>query len=252
MPVLPPGAPYDTTETVLNFARVIANDCALSIAGNVLSDSQPYVYPMLNLAWRKLQDKLGNNAIESFPQEAILLNVAAMPGTALLDLSTQAMIDFDGYFDGLNSNPTPILPQDLDIPIKLWERPSNQPGLQFTEMISISPLPSRQKLGNLLNWEWRDDALYFIGASQSVDIRLRYKKFMDDMGIDPSSTIPLIRCAVALAYLVVEIFAESRGSVVSAKFTAQKDESIKQLINNTTRKKQHSGFRRQSYSRRRR
>ena len=134
MPGLPPSTPYDPVETVLNFARTIANDCALSISGNLLADTQPYIYPMLNLAWRKLQDRLGNNAVEDFPEEIILTGITPVPST-VTDPAIQCYINFQGYFDGINLNTSPVLPQDLEEPLKIYERPSGQ-NAQFSPMFS--------------------------------------------------------------------------------------------------------------------
>lgn len=249
MPVLPSGAPYDTTETILNFARVIANDCALSISGNLLSDAQPYTYTMLTLAWRKLQDRLGNNAIESFPEETII-SIPAMAAAALADVSTQIIVNFDGYFNGVGNLAAPVLPSDMVLPIDLWERPTGQLSSPFTRMaVSVGGLPTTPKTGKLGCWEWREDGIYMVGSNQATDVRIRYRKFLYDV-LD-SSTVPLIRCATALAYLMVEVFSEARGGTVTAKFTAQKEDAIKQIINITTRKKQRTSVRRQSYSRRR-
>ena len=249
MPILPPITdPKDPTETVLQFARVIANDATISLAGNLLSDSQPYVPTLLQLAWRKLQDRLGNNAIEDFPSETILLGVTAMPAGPVSDPGTQVYVGFDGYYDGFAVNPAPTLPLDLETPLKLWERASGI-NAQFIEMNQINTgLPSRSKSTMLREWEYRQQKIFMVGATQDNEIRLRYRKRYDDPEID--GVIPIIDCAVALAYNVVDIFALSRGSTVSAQFTMEREEATKQLVNRSTRKKQRSNFRRQPYSRR--
>src|ERR1035438_326321 len=109
MPILGPVTPpYDPVDTVLNFARVIANDCQITLEGNLLADTQPYVFPMLNLAWRKLQDRLGNNAIESFPNEVILGSIAVINTAVQQDPSSQVYISFENYFDGVNNSAGPV------------------------------------------------------------------------------------------------------------------------------------------------
>src|SRR5579859_4021730 len=103
MPILPPinnNTPVDEVDTILNFARLIANDCGISLAGNLLSDSQPYTFPMLNLAYRKLQDRLGNNAVEDFPQEVIFTALPAQYPAGLQDPSKLANLGWQGYNDG--------------------------------------------------------------------------------------------------------------------------------------------------------
>lgn len=252
MPIPPPinQPPYDAIETILYFARIIANDAGVSIAGNLLSDSQPYVLPMLNLAWRKLQDKLSNNGIEEFPAEGIIYGLPAQTASAFADPAVQAYLGYSTYFDGVGNNPSFFLPQDMKIPVRLWERVTGH-NAQFMPMVQAKDgLTSMTKSSYLRMWEWRDDAIWFQGANQALDIRIRYKKILTDVAYPNTNVIPLIRCAVALAYLVVEIFATGRGSVMIPSFMKEKDEAIAQIVNETTRKKQRTNFRRQPYSRR--
>src|SRR6266436_4977350 len=77
MPILPPTGPqpYDTVETVLHFARIFANDAFESMDGELLSDTQPYIYTFLNSGWRDLQDELANSGAETFYAEAELTGV---------------------------------------------------------------------------------------------------------------------------------------------------------------------------------
>lgn len=242
-------APYDSTDIVLNFARVIANDAQISLDGNLLSDTQPYTFQMLSLAWRKLQDRLGNNSIESFPSEVILSNISPIDKTLWTEPAAKVFINYDGYNDGVTMWTSPVLPQDLQIPLKLWERPSGQ-NAQFVPMHpSNSGLPSRPKINWLREWEWLNDQINMIGSTVVMDIRLRYKKFFIDPA-GPRDVIPILRCATALAYYVVEIFSVPRGGTVTQDFLREREDAVKQIINNTTRKKQYGNFRRRPYSRR--
>lgn len=254
MPIIPPPsntAPYDEVETILYFARVIANDAGISIAGNLLSDGQPYVIPMLNLAWRKLQDRLSNNNVEDFPQEVIITALPAQAQTAFADPAVQANLNFSTYFDGVSANPNFFLPGDCILPVRLWERVTGQDAVFIPMTQAKDGLPAVVKTSYLRWWEWREDAIYFSGANQSLDIRIRYKRLIADV-TSSTTPIPLIRCAVALAYLFVEVFAAARGSIVLPVFQKEKEDAIKQLINQTTRKHQRINYRRQPYSRRNR
>lgn len=245
-------APYDEIETILNFARVIANDCAISLEGNLLSDSQPYTFTMLNLAWRKLQSRLSNNSIEAFPQEAIIIGLPAQTGTGLVNPAIKSFLNYQSYNNGSFDFPNFYLPQDMEIPIRLWERVTGHNSDFIPMRPAIDGLPSTVKTGFFKQWEWRDDCIFFPGASQQLDLRIRYKKIMPDFNQDQGveQPIPLIRCAVALAYLTVEIFAGGRGSTILPVFQTEKEDAIKQIVNSTTRVKQRKNFRRIPYSRR--
>lgn len=253
MPTIPPVTIdyYDPVELVLNFARTVANDCALSLAGNLLSDSQPGTLPTLNLAWRKLQDRLTNNAVERFPTEIVIPSVPPINPAVQSDPAIQVFINSSGYWDGAQLWPNLTLPPNFQIPLKMFERPSGQ-SAEFIPMWPASNgIPSTPKSTYSRVWEWRNDSLFMPGALQVNDLKVRFQMYLDDK-TDPSEKVPIIRCAVALAYLVVEIFAEGRGSTITPVFQAEKEDAIKQIINLTTRKKQHENFRRQPYSRRNR
>jgi hypothetical protein len=111
-------------------------------------------------------------------------------------------------------------------------------------------LPDVPKTSILTCWEWRGDKIWFGGANQVLDLRIRYKRIIEDPYGAATTVIPIIRCAVPLAYLVVEIFAASRGSIVLPVFQQEGEDAIKQLINQTTRKNQRVNYRRIPYSRR--
>ena len=259
MPLPPPSgvAPYDEVDTILNFARVIANDCGLSLAGNLLSDAQPGTFTMLTLAFRKLCSRLANASIESFPEELIIVEIPSQNPISLVDPAIQAYLSYQGYWDGNILYPGWVLPQDMEIPLRIWQRVSNQNGQFIPVLPSIDGMPTTPKGGLLSCWEWRGDAIWFSGASQSLDLRIRYKRILQDPYPGPpgnptsgTTVIPLIRCAVALAYLTVEIFAAGRGSTMLPAFNLEKEDAIKQIINSTTRKNQRKNYRRIPYSRR--
>jgi hypothetical protein len=153
------------------------------------------------------------------------------------------------YFDGAGYNPVYNLPQDMQIPLRVWERAAGVNATFLPMLQARDGIPATGKGSYLKLWEWRGDQLCFAGASQNLDLRIRYTRILLD-NIDVNTQVPLIRCAVALAYLTVEIFATSRGSLVLPAITQQGEDAIKQLINQTSRKKQRVNYRRQSYSRR--
>lgn len=240
-------APYDNADYVLDLARALINDSALSKSGNLLADSQPYTFVFLNSAWRTLQDELMNSGVENFPNEIVLSNLPVVGST---DPASQAFISFSTFFDGNANQVAPLLPQDLVVPLKLWERPSGTNQV-FAEMAPANDgLSSRTKTTNLGQWEWRGDSIYLIGATQNVDVRLRYSRYLADITPQGSSPIPILRSAKALAYFVASEFATARGSPVADSFAQKGMNEVKQMVERTTRKQQRGQHRRRGYSRR--
>lgn len=255
MPIIPPvsNAPYDTADYVLNMARTFVNDAAQNLGGNLLADSRPYTFVYLNSAWRTLQDVLMNAGVEVFPAEVV---ISAVPAVTSTDPASQQWMGYDNFFDGTNALNAPTLPADLVIPLKLMERQNGTQSV-FKPMFPVNDgLPSRPKVPWLQQYDWRDNAIYLVGATVLTDIRLRYNRYLPDIQPDTqglgTTRIPLPRCAKALAYYIAAEYATSRGSPLADGFTAKGDNAAGQMISRTVRKQQRGNHRRQPYSARNR
>jgi hypothetical protein len=252
MPLPPaPSAPYDTSEYVLNLARARAGDAGVSLAGNLLADTQPYTLTYLNSAIRTVQDLLMNNGVETYPTETVLY---AMPATATLDPALYSYIGYTNAWDGVNLWQAPLLPQDLVIPLRMYERLNGSMG-QMVEMFPTNDgLPSRPKTAWNRQWEWRDNQINLVGATQVNDMRLRYDRFIPDItSLAVPQPIPIsVRCADALAWFVAWEFASPRNSLrdIVNEFRANGEAAIKAIALRTTRKTQRNNNRRRPYDQR--
>src|SRR6185312_8237370 len=114
-------APYPSAELVLNLIRAAINDMgtATGAAGNLFSDVQPYTFVFLNSAYRELFAVLRKNGWETAKKEIILSTV---PLVTSPDPGIQVVVNFDGCNNGTSNFPTPFLPPDVIIPLRLWER----------------------------------------------------------------------------------------------------------------------------------
>src|SRR5947209_6909085 len=152
MPYVIGTTSYNSAEYVLNLARSIVNDAAQGIQGDILADSQPYTFVYLNSAYQFLQDELANNGVETFKKEVILSSVTPVANN---DPATQVFIYDQGYNDGGITHALPSLPQDMIIPLRLWERQSSTINM-FSPMVKVNDsLPSTSKGSYNQVWEWR-------------------------------------------------------------------------------------------------
>src|SRR5690242_10452500 len=166
MPVVGSSA-YNSAGQITSLVRSLLNDAQ----GNLFTDT--VLLPYANSAYRKLQRALGNAGGGGFIQDDALLVVTAVTQT---DTSLQVSIT-----DA--TAPPNQLPTDLLVPIKIWERPSGSSD-DFLEMVDLTQhggLPSRVQDSTLSVWEWRADGIYFLGATQDIQIRLRYAKAYPDL-----------------------------------------------------------------------
>src|SRR5258707_4707853 len=165
MPVVGSSA-YNTAGQITSLVRSLLNDAQ----GNLFTDA--VLLPYANSAYRKLQRALGNAGGGGFIQDDALLVVPAVtqPDTSLQVSITDA------------SAPPNQLPTDLLVPLKLWERP-NGSTQDFVEMVDLTRhggLPSRAQDSTLSVWEWRAEGLYFLGATQDTQSRLRFMQAYPD------------------------------------------------------------------------
>ena len=234
MPVVPTTA-YAQAEDALNLARALLNDSS----GAVFTDT--LLMPLLNSAYRGLQRELAENGVSVLSeQQDIDLEVNSTTGITNTELSDVS---------------SPQLPTDCLMPHMLWERATANTSDVFV------PMEKFKSGGSMLNlqpsaylrlWEWREDKINFIGATQAVTVRVRYEKVLSTLvlGTDPvmirSATDPLAFATAALA-------ARSRGArALAADLLGAAQLATENLIERYVRPEQVKGRRRKPYGYRRR
>lgn len=235
---------YDSAEYVLNLARSIVNDASQSLAGSILADTQPYTLVMLNSCYRDLQRELVNRGVETFVKEDIVTGVLA---STTNDPSVQLYLSYSGFFDGTNLNGSPTLPADLIMPIRVWERQTGMTTSPFRQMQPTNDgLPTLSQSGRIGYWEWKNDNLYFVGATQSNDLRIRYWCFLADIATI-NDNILIFDAANCLAHKLGKQFGSARGSPLAQYMAAEEQRYLQQIVARTARKKQRGQHRRRPY-----
>ena len=232
MPVVGSSA-YNTAGQITSLVRSLLNDSQ----GNLFTDA--VLLPYANSAYRKMQRAIGNAGAGGFIQDDVLLVVTAVPQT---DSSLQVSIT-----DA--TAPPNQLPTDLLVPLKIWERP-NLSTQDFVEMVDLSQhggLPSRVQDVTLGVWEWRADGVYFLGATQDTQIRLRYLKAYPDF-TDATSPVLVRNAQEAIAYATAALAAWARGSPLAAKWDDAATDAIEDLVSAAVRREQQSARRRRPFS----
>jgi hypothetical protein len=230
MPVVPTTA-YSQAEDALNLARALVNDTA----GAVFTDT--LLMPLLNSAYRGLQRELAENGVSVLAEQQDLdLEPDPTSGITPTEISDVS---------------SPQLPTDCLAPHMLWERATSNTTDIFVPMEKFTiggAMLNLQPSTYLRLWEWREDKVNLIGATQAITVRIRYEKILPllTLGTDPvqirSATDPLGFATAALA-------ARSRGARALAQDllgTAQM--ATENLIERYVRPEQTRGRRRMPYS----
>lgn len=198
--------------------------------------------PYVNSAYRTVQRALAMAGSPLFRTDDVLLVV---PLVASPDVSVQVVIN--------DATPPPNqLPQDLLEPVKLWER-QNLTTDSFVEMVNLTyqgGLPSRLQAERLIEWEWRDDGMYFIGATVDTQIRLRYRRSLADL-LDGASSISIRNSQEALAYYTAAMAGAARGSPLAQTWETMGEDAKDKLVSAAIRQEQYSPRRRRPYGQRR-
>ena len=193
--------------------------------------------PYINSAYRKVQRSLAMAGQTTFLSDDNLVVITALPA-----VDPGAQVAF-------TDSTTPQLPLDLIVPLKLWERRNgtNDDFVEMADTTETGGLPSRAQGQMLQQWEWRADGIYFVGALQDVQIRLRYEKLMPDL-VDMTSGVLVRSAQDAIGYLAAGLASLPRGSQDAAKWDAAGMDGLENLIAAAVRQQQRVPRRRRPYS----
>ena len=161
--------------------------------------------PLLNSAYRGLQRELAECGVSVLAeQQDIELDLDLASGITPTEISDVS---------------SPQLPTDCLSPHMLWERATSNTTDIFVPMerfTSGGSMLNLQPSTYLRMWEWREDRVNLVGATQSITVRIRYEKILPELtlGTDPiqirSATDPIAFATAALA-------ARPRGARALAK-----------------------------------
>lgn len=229
MPVVPTTG-YSQAEDALNLARSLLNDTA----GAVFTDT--LLMPLLNSAYRGLQRELAENGVSVLiEQQDLDLEPDPTSGITNTEISDAS---------------TPQLPSDCLMPHMLWERATANTTDVFVPMekfMSGGSMLNLQPSSYLRLWEWREDKVNLIGATQAITVRVRYEKILAalTLGTDPVQ----IRAATdPLAFATAALAARSRGARALAQdLLATAQMATENLIERYVRPEQTKGRRRRPY-----
>jgi hypothetical protein len=230
---------------VLTLARAICLDAGISAAGDLLADTGNYTFTLLQSVYEDVQDELDNRGYETPNAEIVLANVTAMPAAAQ-DPANRVFINYAEYWDGVNNNPAPVLPQNLMIPVQVKERPAGS-GMSFYPMNqAVKGLPHVQQGAYMRFWDWLNDAITMCGCVQAVDLWVRYKAYFPAL-TTASSVVKIFHGGNALAYSLAYAFSFPRGGEAAAPMKTEAMRFIDQIAKRTTKKTGLRNTRRRPY-----
>lgn len=242
MPAIQDSA-YVNVETVNNLIRAMGNDMIFSQAGEVLTDTANFMFILLNEALAWVTRELSNAGVDSFTKETYLTPILPI---AVNDPGVQVAVSDTGYFDGLNNWPTPFVPTDLLEPVRIWERQTDSTEEWVPMYRRLNGLESVAQGTRLHIWEWRQDQIVMTGATQSNDLRLRYKGSQAQL-VTVNDTVYIRDGAGPVANKMLSIYYVTKNPQLSTTFGAMAMERLSQATTASARSKQNVTTTRRSY-----
>jgi len=225
-------------QDICDLFRSIVNDTFNDGAGEINTDSAPWMKPFLNSAVRDLYNDLRLIGDMRVVKDNFI--VSGLPAIASADPSVQTALKFQGYFDGVTVNAQYQLPSDLMWVVKLWQRVHGS-GAPFLPLpVAPAGLAGCYQGESFSAYEVRgQNEVWFNGALMPIDLRIRYVATFPNIirdEIDFANTfIPIQDCTNAVAFKMAAYYAQrispdqfSLAESQATKFTKKlKDDSIR-------------------------
>jgi len=253
-----PAAPYPTVAQVMNRARALVNDSYQLGAGRILTNKAPFTVEYLNSALEEVQEKIRNNGVITLTRDNVI--VGPLPPLPASDPKQQTSLAYTGYYTNGVWLSDPKLPSDLVAIEKVWEQIEGS-GVPFSPMTQpMEGLPSVYQGPFMRMYEYRGDALWFMGCLSSIMLRLRYTAVLPIIGSDQinaqtqaeswaTTSINILSSTNVLAQLVAARYAEARapGSPGATTAAANGDKYMRLITNKYVRMKQRIRYNRKAY-----
>ena len=237
---------YPSVQEIMDLARTFVNDAFRGGAGRILTDNSSFALPYINSALRTLQDKLANNGVSNFVKDNY--QMLGVPPVAQANAGVQCYIDWTGYFNGTQVYPNITLPTDMLVPLDLRERQAGNQQEQFCRMKQPQMgIPSRNQIGIMSEWEWRNDQIALVGATAPRDLQLRYEARLPLIGANANfseAKVNIRDSADAMAWRIAYLYATARGAPQAATLNQEFEAAAARIIIRNTRRDQRIQFRR--------
>jgi hypothetical protein len=257
------GGSYPSLEGIANLIRSLVNDTQAGLTGTpgegqIFTDNpavSPFVQPFINSAIRQVYRELRNIGAPTLIKDNVIIPgltpINGPNGYRQPDPSIQTYLSYGGYFDGSTINGNLVLPGDLLFPEEVWERHTNTNNTFVKMRQEESGMGSRPQQPTLINWEWRNDNIWFVGSTEHRDVRLRYYCSLPQFfspTLDFSSTfVPVLDSLDAIAYKGAVLYARMLGTPSLPDLITEAKEQMFQLKNQFVRRTQSTDYRRIPY-----
>jgi hypothetical protein len=245
-------APYDTVDSVLNLVRSKMLDTIGSLAGDILTDAQPFMQEYTNAGWRELQFFLATLGHSTFKLPFL---GQAYPVVDSTDPATWTTLSWTQFVNASGAVfPVPlidVLPQNMILPLRVSERVTGTQSRFYPMAMAKDELPEPRKGPYNGWWLWEGNQLYMPGSIYSMDLRMELAVYLPDFLTDNvnqwyQQPVPVMRGKTALAYFICDEVVQAREDLAGS-FTARAQQAARQIYNIEVSQKQRVPTQRRPY-----
>lgn len=212
-----------TVTTCLDHSRLYLNDIAKSLYTDAV------LLPSFRIAYQEMEDEFELNGV---PRLAVVDTDQTITAVSGLEYT---------------------LPSDFLFPITLFEKGVGEDNDHFVQMNEVRWLPNRTQDTILVDWQWANNKINFVGASINRVVRLRYKKTLGTISLG-SDSIQVPNSwnflAARTAELAARFLGKDRERADYAKI--QGDKYFETMLSSHVNRMQSVPVRQRSFSRSRR
>lgn len=251
MPISPPNR-YQNLQGIMDQFRSMVNDDSSGIdgpqGGIIATNNAPFSLVYLNSA---ISDLFAD--LRTIGDPALILDnylVQGLPAITVPNPAVQVSLGFLSYFDGYQNNPQWTLPSGLMSVMAVWERAAANGN--FTPLTAAAGgLAPRYQSGRMGQYEWRGNAMWMPGCTQSVDLRIRCTITLPDFqgsAIDFTSTsIPIFNCRNVIVDKMLVNYARRFAPEQAPMASSAADSSLSRLQKEIVRSSQFMENRRTDF-----
>lgn len=225
-----------------------------SLAGDVLTDAQPFMQEYSNAGWRELQLFLGTLGYSALKMPFMGFSYPVVDRT---DPALWTSLTWSSFVNASGTVIAPpyvtVLPQNMMLPLKIGERVTgNQSKFQPMAMAK-DELPQTRKGPYNSCWLWENNTLYMPGSIYPMDLRMELAVYLPDFSTSADETVqwyqqpvPIMRAKTALAYFIADEVDQARNDSTGT-FTAKAQQAARQIFNIEVSQKQRVPSQRRPY-----
>lgn len=179
--------------------------------------------------------------IKEFINRAVGAIQMGLQSHGVRDVRAEATITFPANATSLTSSTTPPLPTGFASPIRLWEKNGDlwQDMYQVKDHLPMNAIKGER----LVWWEWREQGLRFVGATQNVSVKVHYRMAVTDISY-PQDTISLSNLTEVIIAKTSALAAVIAGLSTAQYFEGQFQLLFDQYLGMDAKHGQATGFRR--------